>query len=71
MACTGDSRGTLRVLVRRREGKRIFLRRRRRWKDNIKMYLQEVRWRMDWIDLAQDRERWGALINAVMNLRVP
>jgi hypothetical protein len=45
---------------------------RRRWEDNIKMDLQEVAWGgMDWINLAQDRDRWRALVNAVMNLRVP
>jgi hypothetical protein len=44
---------------------------RRRWEDNIKMDLQEVGWEgMDWIELAQDRDRWRALVNAVMNLRV-
>jgi hypothetical protein len=42
---------------------------RRRWEDNIKMYLHEVG--MDWIDLAQDRDRWWALVNVVMNVRVP
>jgi hypothetical protein len=42
------------------------------WEDNIKMDLQEVRWEgVDWIDMAQDRDRWRALVNAVMNLRVP
>jgi hypothetical protein len=45
---------------------------RRRWEDNIKMDLQEVRWAgVDWIDMAQDRDRWLALVSAVMNLRVP
>jgi hypothetical protein len=44
---------------------------RRRWKDNIKIDLQEVVWGMDWIKLAQDRDRWRALVNAVMKLRVP
>jgi hypothetical protein len=45
---------------------------RRRWEDNIKMDLQEMGWGgMDWIDMAQDRNRWRALVNAVMNLRVP
>jgi hypothetical protein len=53
--------------VRRYEGKRTLLRRRRRWKDNIKIDLKEVRRGMDWMDLAQDR----ALVNAVMSFRVP
>ena len=54
------------------EGKRTPGRPRRRWKDNIKMNLQEVGCGgMDWIDVAQDRDRWRALVNAVMNLWVP
>jgi hypothetical protein len=54
------------------EGKRPLGRHSRRWEDNIKMDFQEVGWgRMDWIDLAQYRDRWRALVNAVMNLRVP
>jgi len=53
------------------EGKRQLGRPRHRWEDNIKMDLQEVGWGMDWIELAQDRDRWRALVNAVMNLRVP
>jgi hypothetical protein len=44
---------------------------RRRWDDNIKMDLQEVGWGMDWIEPAHDRDKWWALVNAVMNLRVP
>jgi hypothetical protein len=44
---------------------------RRRWEDNIKMDLQEVGWSMYWIELTQDRDRWQALVNTVMNLRVP
>ena len=61
-----------RVLVGKPEGKRLLGRPRRRWDDNIKMDLQEVGCvGMDWIDLAQDRYRWRALVNAVMNLRVP
>jgi len=60
-----------RVLVGKPEGKRPLGRPRRRWEDNIKMDLQEVgREGMDWIELAQDRDRWRALVNAVM-LRVP
>ena len=52
------------------EGKRPFGRPRRRWEDNIKMDLQEVECRgVGWIELAQDRDRWQALVNAVMNLR--
>ena len=54
------------------EGKKPLGRIRRRWEDNIKMDLQEVGFGgMDWIELAQDRNRWRALVNAVMNLRVP
>ena len=57
-----------RVLVGKPEGKRPLWRPRHRWEDNIKMDLQEG---MDWIRLAQDRNRWKALVNAVMNLQVP
>jgi len=54
------------------EGKRPLGRPRHRWKDNIEMDLQEVVWgSMDWTDLAQDRNRWWAVVNAVMNLPVP
>jgi len=54
------------------EGKRPLGRPRRRWEDNIKMNLQEVGCGgMDWIELAQDKDRWRALLNAVMNLQVP
>ena len=61
-----------RVLVWKPERKRPLGRPRRKWEDNIKMGLQEVGRRvMDWIELAQDRDRWRALVNAVMNLRVP
>ena len=56
----------------RPEGKRPLLRPRRRWEDNIKMDVQEVGCEgVEWIDLARDRDRWRALVNAVMNLRVP
>ena len=61
-----------RVLVGKPEGRRPLGRPRRRWEDNIKMYLQEVGCEgMDWIELAQDSERGRAVVNAVMNLRAP
>jgi hypothetical protein len=68
----GEDRGVHRVLVGKPEGKRPMGRPRQRWKDNIKMDLKEVGCGgMDWIELAQDRDRWRALVNVVMNLRVP
>jgi len=68
----GERRGVFRVLVGKPEGKRLLERSRRRWEDNIKMALEEVGCgRMDWVQLAQDRDGWRALVNAVMNLRVP
>ena len=68
----GDRRGAYRVLVSRPEGKRTLGSPKRRREDNIKIDLQVRGWgSMDWIDLAQDRDRWRALLNAVMNLRVP
>jgi len=68
----GEERGVYRVLVGKPEGKRPLGRPRRKWEDNIKMDLQNVGCGgMDWIELAQDRGRWRALVNAVMNLRVP
>jgi hypothetical protein len=67
-----EGRGVYSVFVGKPEGKRPLGSPRRRWEDNIKMYLQEVGCEnMDWIELAQDRDRWLALVNAVMNVRVP
>ena len=64
-------RSVYRVLVGKREGKKPHGRPRSRWEDNIKMDLQEVGcWDMDWIELAQDKEKWRALVNAVMKFRV-
>jgi hypothetical protein len=68
----GEKRNAYRILVGKPEGKRPLGRPRRRWVANIKMDIREVGWDgMDWIDLAQDRNRWSAHVNAVMNLRVP
>jgi hypothetical protein len=67
----GKMRGAYRALVGKPEGRRPLERARRRWEDNIKMDLRNVGWGVDWIDLAQDRDRWRALVYAVMNLWVP
>jgi hypothetical protein len=68
----GEKRNMYRLLVRKPEGKRPLGRPRRTWMDNIKMDLLETGLSVvDWIGLAQDRFRWRALVNAVMNLRVP
>ena len=73
-ACStyGEKRGVYRVLMGRPEGKRLFGRPRCIWEDNIKMGLQEVGCGvMDWVDLAQNRDRWRALVTAVTNLQFP
>ena len=71
VARMGEERGMYRVLVGKPEGRRPLGRRRHRWMDNIRTDLQEVGCGyMDWIELAQDRERWRTLVSAVMNLRV-
>jgi len=72
VARMGEGRGVYRVLVGKLEGKRPLGRPRYRWEYNIKMDLQELGCEgMDWIKLAQDRDRWWAVVSAVMNLRVP
>jgi hypothetical protein len=71
-ACSayGEKRRAYGILVRRPEGRQPLRKPRHRWEDNIKMDL-EVGWGMNWIELAQDRDMWRAVANAVMNLRVP
>ena len=72
MTRMGEGRGVYMVLVGKPEGKRPLGRPRRRWEDNIRMDLQEVGLGYEaWIGLAQDRDRWRALVSAVRNLRVP
>jgi len=71
VALMGEGRVVHRVLVRKPEGKRPLGRPRRRWEDNIKMDLGEVGGGGDWLELAQDRDRWRTLVNTVMNFRVP
>jgi hypothetical protein len=68
----GEGTGVYRILVGRPEGRGLLGGPRRRWDYNIKMDLQEEGWEgVNWIDLAHDRDRWRAVVNAVMNLRVP
>ena len=72
VALMGERRGVHRVLLGKPERKRPLGRSRCRWEDDIKMDFQDVGCgRMDWIELAQDTDRWRALVSAVMNLRVP
>ena len=72
VARMGERRGAYRGLAGKPEGKRPLGSPRRRWEDNIDMDLQGVgRGSMEWLSLAQDRDRWRALVNAVTNLRVP
>ena len=66
VAHMGERSGAYRVLMEKPEGKRPHGRPRRRWEENITMYLQEVIWGMTWIDVAQDRDTFRALVNAVM-----
>jgi hypothetical protein len=72
VACMGEDRGVHRVLVGKREGKRPLGRPRHRWGDNIKMDLKEVGGgRGDWMELAQDRDRWRALVDSLRDFRLP
>jgi hypothetical protein len=72
VARMGEKRNGYRLLVRKPKGKIPLGRPRRRWVDNIRLDLREVGWGdVDWIGLAQDRNRWRALVNSVLNLRVP
>jgi hypothetical protein len=71
VARIGEERNVYRVLMGKPEGKRSLGRPGRRWEDVIRMDLREIGWgSVDWIQLAQDRDRWRALVNRVMNLRV-
>jgi hypothetical protein len=71
MACMGEVRGAYNILVGRPEGRRPLGRPRHIWEDNIKMDLREMEFGdVDWINLAQDRDRWWAVVNTVMNLWV-
>jgi hypothetical protein len=68
----GEKRNAYRILVGKPEGRRPLGRPRRRWMDNIKTALRETGWDgVDWVDLAQDRDHWRALVNTVINLLVP
>jgi hypothetical protein len=68
----GSKRNAYRILVGNLEGNRPLGRPRRRWVDNTKMGFREIGWGgMDWLDLAQDRDQWRALVNTVLNLQVP
>jgi hypothetical protein len=68
----GEKRNAYRILVGNQEGKRSLRRQRRRWVDNTKIILRDIGWDgVDWMDMAQDRDQWRALVNMILNLRVP
>jgi hypothetical protein len=68
----GENRNAYRILVGKADGKIPLGRPRHRWVDNIKTDLRKIGWdSLDWIDMAQDRDLWRALVNTVLNLRVP
>ena len=71
MARVEKRRGAYKILVGKPERKRPLGRPKRRWEDSIKMDIQDVGWCMNWIDQAQDRDRWPAVVNGAMKLRVP
>jgi hypothetical protein len=72
VARIGEKKNAYRILVGKPEGMRPLERPRSRWEDNIRIYLRKIGWGgMDWIDLAQDRDKWRALVNTVMKLQVP
>jgi hypothetical protein len=73
-ACStnGENRNAYRMFVWKPEGKRLLIGQKRRWVDNTKTHLREIGWDgVDWIDMAQDMDQWRALVNTVLNLRVP
>jgi hypothetical protein len=72
LSTNGAKKNAYGILMGKPEGKRPPGRPRRRWEDNIRMDLRKVIWvGMDWIDLVQDKDQWRALVNRIMNLRVP
>jgi len=71
-ACMGEMKNAFTILVGKPEGKRLLVRPRHRWEDNIRMDLRELGWEgVDWIHLAQDRHQWWTLVKTVMNVWVP
>ena len=71
MACTGEGRDTYVVLLGKPEGRKTLGRLRHQWEDNTKLDFHEIGGRVDWIDLAQCRDKWWCLVNTIINRRVP